>query len=706
MSAPDGGPAAWAAVYAGYDDTALATLGSAGLLRRARKEVTAGKIEVLEGRADGAVLRVGGAHVALDARGPAAVRCACPTSGVCQHVLAACLWAREAATGDRTPAPATVGAAPTGTPAVDPVADALALDTRALHRAAGAAVVRSLAEVWRTPPADAGATHVEIDGPRAVVTWPGSPRVTYVAGAGFGGMLVDRTRTAGATGATGATGTTGARGGTKDERWRLEAVVRVAHARGASWPWPDPPAPGRSAAAGVPDARDVSAEVARAVEDVLDVGLSHLGRDDVEPLRAAGALARLGRRPAVQRLVLSATGRLDALVDRRDAVDERECLLALAELWAYAHADPAPDAALPDEREVDLPRLVPLGARWWVAASGARGVTVHLWDAAEGRTRSVATGRPAGADPTFRRSWDLALVWGRSVQALCRGPFALRGAVERGAADLRPGEGPVLEPAGVLTAQELHDVAASTASAGARGEVGFGRRSAAVRVVMVRETGAVGVDEVAQELTWELVAADGSPTVVRVDAADGAACDTLLGVAAGGRRVVAVAVERDLTTGTDEAVGLFVAGAAGALELVVPTLTPAHGRQTWSTSWTRVRARVRALRGRAPTHGRDVVVPAPVEDVCQALLDVVVALAATGRRHLTPHQAAVVARAARTADDLGAATLARAVALVAPVATGPGTPGVPDAAALLRATLVAARALALARAVAPAAREV
>nr|WP_128082833.1 hypothetical protein [Cellulosimicrobium sp. MM] len=38
--------------------------------------------------------------------------------------------------------------------------------------------------------------------------------------------------------------------------------------------------------------------------------------------------------------------------------------------------------------------------------------------------------------------------------------------------------------------------------------------------------------------------------------------------------------------------------------------------------------------------------PTPVEEVCDTLLDTVVALAATGRRHLTPHQANALARAA------------------------------------------------------------
>ncbi|QJW36486.1 hypothetical protein [Cellulosimicrobium protaetiae] len=756
------GLGAWAAVYAGYDDAALATLANAGLVRRARKDVAAGRVEVLELRPDEAVLSVGGACVELDARGPAGARCACPTPGACQHVVAACLWARDAAAepADGTaaePADGTaaepvgpvavahddvamvqpsaaesgaepdanhdadrearaepdagradaagragagavgpamlqagVGATPepdrgrrTGSGA-DPLAEILALDPRAVHRAAGAAVVRVVARDLREVPGASpdDTTEMTVDGPRVVVSWHGAPRVTYVAGAGFAGMLVERERAGG----------TAQPARADDRRWRLEALARVWRARDRTWPWPEEPDVAAPRATGVPDARTVADDVARAVERVLDVGLSHLGRDDLEELRGAGVLARLGRRPVVQRLVTSAVGRLEALADRRDAVDEEECLLALAELWAFVRAEPAPDTVAPDERVTDRPRLVPLGARWWVAASGARGVTVHLWDADEGRTRSVTTGRPPGADPTFRRSWDLPLVWGRSLEALCRGPFALRGATER-AGGLRAGDGPVVEALGALTADALRDVAERTAATDARAEVGFGRRPTVVRVVMVRDAGPVGVDEVAQEVTWTLVAADGAPTVVRVDAADEAACDTLLGVAAGNRRVVAVATEHDLESDRSEAVGLFVEHPGGELRLVVPTLTPAYDHRTWSTAWTRLRARVRALRGRATTHAREVVVPSPVEDVCDTVLDAAVALAATGRRHLSPHQVASLARAARTADDLGASTLAGAVALVARE---------PDAARLLRAALVASRGRALARAVAAA----
>nr|BFF21412.1 hypothetical protein GCM10025730_49330 [Promicromonospora thailandica] len=83
----------WAAPYAGLGDDALKALGNAGLLRRARKALADDAVTVTSADAQGAVLDVAGATVQVDGRGPAAVSCACPTAGVCQHVLTACLWA-------------------------------------------------------------------------------------------------------------------------------------------------------------------------------------------------------------------------------------------------------------------------------------------------------------------------------------------------------------------------------------------------------------------------------------------------------------------------------------------------------------------------------------------------------------------------------------------------------------------------------------
>ena len=102
---------AWLAVFAGYDDAALIALGNAGLLRRARKDLVGGEVSLASESPDEVVVACGSAVVRLGPKGPVAASCSCPTAGVCQHVVAACLWAREHPAGS-TPEPVADDAGP------------------------------------------------------------------------------------------------------------------------------------------------------------------------------------------------------------------------------------------------------------------------------------------------------------------------------------------------------------------------------------------------------------------------------------------------------------------------------------------------------------------------------------------------------------------------------------------------------------------
>lgn len=719
---------AWLRVYAGYDDAALAALANPGLLRRARKELAGGTVAVAEETGDEVVLTVGAARVRLDARGPAAVTCGCPTAGVCQHVVTACLWARDAAEpagGPGDPADARddqpenrdddrrdvrrddAPRAGDGAVGPDPLAELVALDPAAVHRSVGAAAVRAVAARWDAPAAEAACV-VRVDGPRAVVSWPGSPEVTYVAGAGVAGMVVGQDRaphesvpgaadgTGAGSGASRARGTGSARGtggaapARADAELRLEAVARAVVHRGGAWPFP---VTGAGAPGAVPDdARAAHAEAREVVERVLDAGLSHLGANDVEALRAAAVRARLARRPALHRLLTTCAGVVEDLVERADDVDEQAALEACAEAWAFASVPPsattAHDAQDEEPAALDVPRLVPLGARWWQASSGSRGVTLVAWDAGTLRVRTVTTGRPAGVDPTFRRSWDLPLVWGRSLGRLAAGPFAVAGAPSRPGGALGAGGSPVVSGLGPFDVDELRDVADRTARPAAPHEaVGFDRSGARTRLVMLRETGDVGVDEVRQTVTWRVTEADGTSRTLRVPVADGHAVDAVLALAARRVRVVAVTVETRPGARDDEPVGFFVHGTGGRLDLVSPTLTPVAREVRSAAGWRRLRSRVDALRAGAAAHAAPTPPPTPVERVCDVLAGVALALAATGRRRLTPRQTEEVRTAGRLARDLGLATLDRVAHDLA---------GDLDAPTVLRAAFLAGRARAVA----------
>ncbi|GHH66328.1 hypothetical protein [Promicromonospora soli] len=567
---------AWAAPYAGLDDDALEALGNPGLLRRARKDT----VTEVSHDPKGAVLDVSGAMVRVDGRGPAAVSCDCPTAGVCQHVLTACLWAVQLA-----PDAPPQGAVP--------------VVAQAVPKTSGAAGTRetSAASGMREP---------------SVVRRPS------------------------------------------------EAVRKRR--------------------------REALAEVREVVGRLMSGGLSHLGPDDAESLRALAGRVRLAgfQQVATEQvggvrfdgLLRVAGGLVAGLAGRDDAVTESELLDAFAEAWAMcevlqraldtdgtAHSAlgsaPASDNA--DDDEVDLARWVPLGARWWTSQSGSRGLAYLGWDAGSGQVRQVVTGRPSGTDPRFQRSWTSPLLWGRSLSGLCEGVFALTAVRSKPDGSLGAGGNPVLRRLddgsdGVgFGLDELRAIAERTgAGVAPRDVVGFGRRPANVRLVLVRDVGEVGIDEVRQEMTLVVVTADGEPRMLRLPVSDEQAVETLLSVRS---KLVAVTIER--REDRDEPVGLFVRD-KGAIRLISPTITPA-----WSLEggyWDFWRRRMRKLKAQASsarTVRSAATPPSPVRRVTLLLGDVLLAAAATGRPALTARQRSDVERARGLARDLGLATLER-----------------------------------------------
>lgn len=582
----------WAAPYAGLDDDALKALGNAGLLRRARKDYAAQDgVTELSHDPKGAVLGVSGASVRVDGRGPAAVSCDCPTAGVCQHVLTACLWAAEVA-----PEAPPQGAAPV--------------------------VAQSL-------PSTSG---------------PGSESA------------------AGAATASGTRRTTAARGPS-------EAVLRRR--------------------------REALAEVRDVVGRLMSGGLSHLGPDDAESLLALAGRVRLAGFEQVEPgqaggvrfvgLLRVTAGFVSGLAGRDDAVTEADLLEAFAEVWAMGEVlqraldagggnDPAggEDPAKPtgagsrtDAEELDVARWVPLGARWWTSPSGSRGLAYLGWDSEAdtasgtdaGLVRQVVTGRSSGTDPRFQRSWTSPLLWGRSLSMLCEGAFTLTAVRTKPDGSLGAGGTPVVQrlDGDGFDLAELQRIAERTgAGVAPRDVVGFGRRPANVRLVLVRDVGEIGIDEVRQELTLAIVTSDGEERALRLPVTSEEAVQTLLSV-----RSVLVAVTIERREDRDEPVGLFVRD-KGTIRLVSPTITPAWTFE--SSHWDFWRRRIRKLRAQAASAKtvRSVAAPpTPVRRVTLLLGDVLVAAAATGRPVLTTRQRSDVEQARALARDLGLATLER-----------------------------------------------
>jgi len=79
------------------DDGTLEAIASAGLLRRARKDMESGRVQpsLSEVNVDGVVICVDDNLVSIPKEGPGKARCDCPSTGTCRHILTSILYLRQ-----------------------------------------------------------------------------------------------------------------------------------------------------------------------------------------------------------------------------------------------------------------------------------------------------------------------------------------------------------------------------------------------------------------------------------------------------------------------------------------------------------------------------------------------------------------------------------------------------------------------------------
>ncbi len=697
-------PYAAFAVYGALDDVALAALGNRGLLRRGRAELEAGRVESERGPADdGAAphpapetltIRVGRPPipVTLTAAGPQDARCPCPVAGICLHVLAACLWMREAVNRggtvedsgatEVTTGPTPYQTRPTGTrppeaPAhesgSDPVLEeVLAWDPACVEKSLGAEARRRVqASLAGLDPARlATGTEVTSAPGRLSITWPGAPEVVVIAGLGPRGMIVS-----------------GRHSPTANAAWRLQSVIRLFARAGRPWPWPD------ETTTLSDRQRGALSTVATAIETIVSAGISHAGPRSAADLERLAQVSRLEGLPRLSRLLTSAAGRLRALAEHDDAVDEATVLSALAAAWSLTQAltavtgPPGPALIGPADTETaETGLLLPLSATWWTTPSGSRGLTIRLWDLDNGRPEAVTTGRAAGVDAAFRYSEDAILLWGASVKNILSGPLRLTGAARRPDGALAPssrtavtrrsGEAGYDDVDLEAVAERLQQVCSGPEAARFEAPV------ARVRLIMVAKDGLgpIDIDEVHQRYLWPVTSTDGHRHLLTMEV--------------GGRemQMVSDVLSRELqvhaiTVEGDRPAGVFVRK-HGRICLLATTFPPS--RSASNREYRRLRRRTEQMHSRMRTQAPDKngTGRTPMRALALDVHEALTALAASGTTRPTGMVAHVLHTRARMADDLQLTTLA---AVLAEVENRP-SPG-----AVLRACAVVDRLDALTR---------
>jgi len=416
--------------------------------------------------------------------------------------------------------------------------------------------------------------------------------------------------------------------------------------------------------------RAVTAKVRDEIEKTASVGLSHLGQDAADRIfdlaieaRAAG-LALLGRN------LTTASALIDGLVERRDDVDERQAIASLARAWGLAAALDAAGASGSSSddwvrlrgsvrREFttqDHVTLLPLGATWWVTASGARGLTLTTWDAEAGELRSATSARPGGTDAGFIRSREMTALWGAPLSTLLRGSFRLDGPRMASDGSLSATARHVTQVVEGYKADVLRGIAENLTPE--RPTVGLADTNRPVALVAVDGFGEIAFDEPGQQMVWS-VPVGGRVWHLRQEITKHTShrIDELLRWNGAKLRPEFLLARRAVIGGQAvwEPATAFVPFDGGLRMLTVDFARPlaTHKPSVLQKRWEMLRSRWQTMATAPP------VTRSAVEKVLDDIRDMIVDLVVTGRLTPSARQAGRLSELAAKCDEMALATVAK-----------------------------------------------
>ncbi len=423
----------WQALYRSYDDASLEVLANAGLLRRAHKDVEAGKVAWLSQQPDHGVISSDGQQVTLTQKGAQAAQCDCPATSCCKHILAAILWLRvqadDVATDDTTPddvlTNSSTAESTTQAEQVDVISEILALTPEALFKSAGKAATRMAWQWFKSANVDAADQRVQIGiETQRVTIHLGSldTTVIYLAHGGYNGMLSEVKAS-------------------ERKAVHLLALAEVFRQHEQPWHWPEADAATASPALDQlsADELDLLGNIDLIANELLAQGLSHVSRSSATTLRMLNLSARAEGLPLLAGHLRTLSGLVNQLAARSDLVSERQALMQMAKIHALCTAlRVATGDGLATLRgrvrrryqlnsEQTSMYLLPLGGHWWTTLGGARGLTLSFWEREQQAVVDVTLARPDGNDVSFQPHsvWSYQALWKKTPEQLCRTALTL-----------------------------------------------------------------------------------------------------------------------------------------------------------------------------------------------------------------------------------------------------------------------------------------
>jgi hypothetical protein len=359
------------------DDEGLTALGSAGLLRRARKDLESQQPQLVSDD-ESVKVRLASHEVTLDSRGPAHARCTCPAKTTCQHVLAACLFLQSLPNADGS-------TEETATDAPDQAAlqnALLAVTLADLVRFAGKPAIReSLHALESEEPA-----RISFDKALVIRLARQGIEFRYVGG-GPESLITDFR-------------------GRSGKKLAAQAILSVQRAHGVQHVLPGEAQQTPEHPEEVEELRTaVLQKVPRLLRECVDVGLAHISDTSLERF---GALATVAEGAKLHRLSLALSrlaDHVDLILERHARADPAAFLAELASTFALATAlrDPASwkRVELVGEARSSYEELAALdlycaGAYPWQTGSGYWGLTLLFWSKALRSWFTYSDSRPVG----------------------------------------------------------------------------------------------------------------------------------------------------------------------------------------------------------------------------------------------------------------------------------------------------------------------
>lgn len=399
----------WQQIYLHYDQDALILYANVGLVRRARKDVEANKVELIEQNNDLLRFSVDEQQVILSEQGIQNANCNCVAKGHCRHIIAAILWLqinnnfiKDSTTHIITNQDDVKQHANQLT---DALTELLSLDVISLQKSIGKANLRlayQLVTNWQ----DQNNVSVDLWSSKIQFRVPESHSpIIYLAGAGFAGMISDLPN--------------------KQQKIVHLAVIAYLfqqHQKPWQWLYESDVIQTKTDQLSV-DEIVLIQQIETQIFVLIKHGLSHVSHSQAKQIQLLNVSAKSQGLPSLAAMLRQLCQLVEQLAEQHFTVEEQDLLVLLARLKAYLQMLLSNQGEQLTflrgghkrhyQKQQKTLQLLPLGADWWQSKTGAIGISCYFWDVEQQQYYQTTLGRPNTNDNNFNRMqiWNSLSIW-------------------------------------------------------------------------------------------------------------------------------------------------------------------------------------------------------------------------------------------------------------------------------------------------------